>query len=164
MPILVRLKLVLCNRYDLPMVEFKMARRQGAAREYVLCDLGPRCNAGAGPSRVCGTQPSGPQLFGRTSASLPRPAPNAFGAALRSLFEIRPNFLRPLASHTGYTTLVALVCFAFSAPAFAKPIALVGGRLIDGFGGLPLANSVILIVGEGITAVGTVDTLKTPHD
>jgi len=29
---------VLCNRYDLPIVEFKMARRQGATREHVLCD------------------------------------------------------------------------------------------------------------------------------
>jgi hypothetical protein len=28
--------LVLCNRYDLPIVEFKMARRQGATREHVL--------------------------------------------------------------------------------------------------------------------------------
>ena len=30
---------VLCNRYGLPMVEFKMGRRQGATREHVLCDL-----------------------------------------------------------------------------------------------------------------------------
>src|SRR5205823_4608578 len=27
---------VLCNRYDLPMVEFKMARCQGATREHVV--------------------------------------------------------------------------------------------------------------------------------
>ncbi len=33
------LLLVLGNRYDLPIVEFKMARRQGATREHVLCDL-----------------------------------------------------------------------------------------------------------------------------
>ena len=46
----------------------------------------------------------------------------------------------------------------------AKPIALVGGRLIDGFGGPPLANSVIIIEGERIAAVGTVDTLKPPAD
>ena len=32
-------KLVLCNRYDLPMVEFKMVRRQGATRKHVLFDL-----------------------------------------------------------------------------------------------------------------------------
>ena len=38
------------------------------------------------------------------------------------------------------------------------PTALVGGRLIDGFGGPPLANSVILIDNERITAIGQVGT------
>jgi hypothetical protein len=33
------IQLVLCNRYDLPIVEFKMADRQGATRKHVLCDL-----------------------------------------------------------------------------------------------------------------------------
>jgi hypothetical protein len=42
-----------------------------------LCDLRPRSNAGAGPFS---TQPSGPRFLGRIFASLPRPAPNAFGA------------------------------------------------------------------------------------
>ena len=46
----------------------------------------------------------------------------------------------------------------------ARPLALVGGRLIDGFGGPPLANSVILIEGERITKIGTVDTLPVPKD
>ena len=40
--------------------------------------------------------------------------------------------------------------------------ALVGGRLIDGFGGAPLANSVILIEGERITAIGQVGSLAVP--
>ena len=40
--------------------------------------------------------------------------------------------------------------------------ALVGGRLIDGFGGRPMADSVILIDGEIIQAVGTVDSLAIP--
>lgn len=40
--------------------------------------------------------------------------------------------------------------------------ALVGGRLIDGFGHAPIANSVILIDGDSIAAVGTVDTLPVP--
>lgn len=40
--------------------------------------------------------------------------------------------------------------------------ALVGGRLIDGFGHAPLANSVILIENNIITRVGTVDTLPVP--
>ena len=30
---------VLCNRYGSPMVEFKMACRQGDSREHVLCDM-----------------------------------------------------------------------------------------------------------------------------
>ena len=45
-----------------------------------------------------------------------------------------------------------------------KKIALVGGRLIDGFGHAPLANSVILIEGDTIAAVGTVSTLSVPED
>src|SRR6476620_1764066 len=42
--------------------------------------------------------------------------------------------------------------------------ALVGGRLIDGFGGPPLANSVILVEGERIKAIGQVGTLVVPND
>src|SRR5215475_12727232 len=42
--------------------------------------------------------------------------------------------------------------------------ALVGGRLIDGFGGTPLANSVILIDGERISAIGQVGSLAVPKD
>ncbi len=48
--------------------------------------------------------------------------------------------------------------------ALARPIALVGGRLIDGFGGPPLANSVIIIEDERITAVGTIGALAVPPD
>lgn len=40
--------------------------------------------------------------------------------------------------------------------------ALVGGRLIDGFGHAPIRNSVILIDGDTIEKVGTVDTLQVP--
>ena len=40
--------------------------------------------------------------------------------------------------------------------------ALVGGRLIDGLLGEPIANSVILIDGDTIEAVGSVDTLPVP--
>ncbi|MEM8799450.1 MAG: amidohydrolase family protein [Pseudomonadota bacterium] len=47
-------------------------------------------------------------------------------------------------------------------PASAEKIALVGGRLIDGFGNQPIANSVILIDDETITKVGSVDTLEVP--
>ena len=40
--------------------------------------------------------------------------------------------------------------------------ALVGGTLIDGFGGRPIRNSVIFVEGARITAVGTVDSLAVP--
>ena len=44
----------------------------------------------------------------------------------------------------------------------ATTVALVGGRLIDGFGGTPLDHSVVLIEGDRIKAVGTEDSLPVP--
>jgi imidazolonepropionase-like amidohydrolase len=41
-------------------------------------------------------------------------------------------------------------------------MALVGGTLIDGHGGPPLRNSVVLVDGERIARVGTVETLPVP--
>ncbi len=42
--------------------------------------------------------------------------------------------------------------------------ALVGGTLIDGFGGEPIENSVIIIEGERIKAIGQVGSLAIPAD
>lgn len=47
-------------------------------------------------------------------------------------------------------------------PARTAVKALVGGTLIDGFSGAPIRNSVILIEGERIKAVGQVGTLSVP--
>jgi imidazolonepropionase-like amidohydrolase len=44
----------------------------------------------------------------------------------------------------------------------AKTLALVGGTLIDGFGAPPIRNSVILVQGERISAVGQVGSLAVP--
>ncbi len=44
----------------------------------------------------------------------------------------------------------------------AQVKALVGGTLIDGFGGKPLQNSVVIIEGERIKAIGTVGQLAIP--
>jgi imidazolonepropionase-like amidohydrolase len=44
----------------------------------------------------------------------------------------------------------------------ARKLALVGGRLIDGWGGTPVNSSVVLIEGERIAAVGTIDSLPVP--
>jgi len=60
--------------------------------------------------------------------------------------------------------LAILLAIVATAPATAadKVVALVGGMLIDGYGGPPIQRSVILIEGERIRAVGTVDTLPVP--
>ncbi|MBS1554813.1 MAG: amidohydrolase family protein [Bacteroidetes bacterium] len=44
----------------------------------------------------------------------------------------------------------------------AQTKALVGGTLIDGYGGKPLLNSVIIIEGERIKAIGTVGNIEIP--
>ena len=59
--------------------------------------------------------------------------------------------------------ILVLLAALLALPAFAADKkALVGGRLIDGLLGQPIANSVILVDGETIEAVGTVDTLPVP--
>lgn len=61
--------------------------------------------------------------------------------------------------------LSVLAALAISPVALAEiepDLALIGGRLIDGFGGSPIENSVILIEGEKIVAVGQVGQLEIP--
>lgn len=60
--------------------------------------------------------------------------------------------------------LILLLCVSVASPAFAERIALVGGTLIDGTLREPIRNSVILIEGERVVAVGTVDSLAVPAD
>ena len=43
-----------------------------------------------------------------------------------------------------------------------RPIALVGGTLLDGTGGASVRNSVVLIRGERIEAIGTIESLPVP--
>jgi len=60
----------------------------------------------------------------------------------------------------------AAICFGGVEPGAQRPAtlkALVGGTLIDGFGGPPIRNSVIVIDGERIKAVGQVGTLAVPQ-
>jgi len=60
---------------------------------------------------------------------------------------------------------IAAVLVSAQQPQLARPTpvrALVGGTLIDGFGGRPIRNSVILIEGERIKAVGQVGSLQVP--
>src|SRR5260370_21447499 len=58
-----------------------------------------------------------------------------------------------------------LLLFCVTLPALAQPTgvkALVGGTLIDGYGGAPIRNSVILIEGERIAKVGRARTIPIP--
>ncbi len=59
-----------------------------------------------------------------------------------------------------FTCLFLLACSFASAQSQLK--ALVGGTLLDGYGGKPIHNSVILIEGERITAVGHQGNLEVP--
>lgn len=59
--------------------------------------------------------------------------------------------------------VAVLITLGFVSDALGQErTALVGGRLIDGFGHAPINNSVILIYGDTILDVGTVDTLPVP--
>jgi len=59
---------------------------------------------------------------------------------------------------------IAYILVFFSLQATAQIKALVGGTLIDGFGGRPLQNSVVLIEGERIKSIGQVGQFKIPDD
>ncbi|SIN96630.1 Imidazolonepropionase [Algoriphagus halophilus] len=58
-----------------------------------------------------------------------------------------------------FSAVFTLICFS----SFSQNMkALVGGTLIDGFGGVPIQNSVILIQDEKIVAVGQEGSLEVP--
>lgn len=62
------------------------------------------------------------------------------------------------------TSLIVVLVAVLSSVAVSQPLkALVGGTLIDGFGGKPIQNSVIIIEGERIKAVGQVGKLSIPQ-
>jgi len=64
---------------------------------------------------------------------------------------------------TGSSVLCLLLTITFSGHSQTRNIrALVGGTLIDGFGGKPIHNSVIIIEGDRIKAVGQVGSLPVP--
>ena len=57
-----------------------------------------------------------------------------------------------------------VACLAFAPLAQAQRVAMVGGTLVDGTLSDPIRDSVILIEGQRIVAVGTVKTLPVPAD
>lgn len=70
--------------------------------------------------------------------------------------------LHPRCRPSRRAPLAALLFLIISSPVLAGVTALVGGRLIDGWGGSPVNHSVILIEGERILAVGNAETLAVP--
>ena len=61
-----------------------------------------------------------------------------------------------------FALAIGLILAGINGATAADKKALVGGRLIDGFGHRPIANSVILIDGDTIEKVGTVGSLPVP--
>ncbi len=60
------------------------------------------------------------------------------------------------------SALVLLTTLAIATAAAGQPLVLAGGRLIDGYGGPPLENAVIIIDGNTVRAVGAEGTLAIP--
>ncbi|MBS1977163.1 MAG: amidohydrolase family protein [Bacteroidetes bacterium] len=60
--------------------------------------------------------------------------------------------------------LIWILVMIVTLPSMAQVKALVGGTLIDGFGGKPLQNSVIIIDGERVKAIGQVGQLTIPNN
>jgi imidazolonepropionase-like amidohydrolase len=60
--------------------------------------------------------------------------------------------------------LLILFFVIIGVPAVAQVKALVGGTLIDGFGGRPLQNSIIIIEGERIKSIGQVGRMEIPKN
>jgi len=76
-----------------------------------------------------------------------------------------PHSLAPLLLVTGSILLGGIPAHPLVTVAQTSKVkALVGGTLIDGYGGKPIRNSVIIIEGERIKAVGQVGTLPIPKD
>src|SRR5437660_1366359 len=87
----------------------------------------------------------------------------------RALSLTRPLRLVPAGAALVAACLVPAVAAAQAARANGRDpqpakatLAIVGGYLIDGHDGPPLDNSVVLVDGKEIVAVGTTDSLKVP--
>ena len=98
------------------------------------------------------------QVFGSRRSARQRGVIEQCGLARRSLDGQRRSLARLLVA----VAAALLATLNSSAQDGPRAKALVGGTLIDGFGGRPLRNSVVLIEGERIKAVGQVGALPVP--
>ena len=64
---------------------------------------------------------------------------------------------------------ILMLCGLWLAPCAAQAqdgtptLAVSGGQLVDGYGGLPVQNAVVLVAGDRIVQVGNVDTVTIPE-
>ncbi len=64
-----------------------------------------------------------------------------------------------------YKALLIIFSVLLTQMSYSQKIkALVGGTLLDGFGGPPIQNSVVLIEGKRVKAVGRIGELAIPKD
>jgi len=64
-----------------------------------------------------------------------------------------------------YKYIILLLAFAtYHTSVYAQVKALVGGTLIDGFGGTPIQNSIVIIEGDRIKEIGQVGHLEIPSE
>lgn len=72
-----------------------------------------------------------------------------------------PRFLKSLIALAA--ALAASTALYAEDKVFAQKKALVGGTLVDGLGGAPIYDSVVLVDGNTIVDIGTVDSLPVPE-
>src|SRR5829696_8395546 len=72
------------------------------------------------------------------------------------------NIIAAVAAVAAFSPQSGLVAEQSQRQGSQGSIAIVGAMLVDGHGGLPLHNSVVLVEGDKIKAIGTVDNLKPP--
>ena len=72
------------------------------------------------------------------------------------------RLVRILPAIVAVVSLAVPETWARQRPVGSAPLALVGGTLIDGSGGTPLRDSVVLIRGDRIESIGTVASLNVP--
>jgi imidazolonepropionase-like amidohydrolase len=82
------------------------------------------------------------------------------------MFRLNLNNIQLIAVKAFIPFLFSLFTCLFSTLSFAQQnqVALVGGLLIDGSGAEPISNSIVLINGDRIEAVGTIGRLPVPDD
>src|SRR5437773_3039482 len=104
------------------------------------------------------------------------PRPTSATRARANLFNLLSSLPSPVgythrrqvsmrASQAGFAVLLALSLAApagAAEPAAAPTLALVGGRIIDGYEGRPIEDGVVLIAGNRIVAVGTRSQIAVP--